>query len=93
MKLIRKNQPLSKKLKLQIENDVEPKPEILNGNAKVDFYYLIVTNSMCLKCHGKPEKNINRATLGKINKYNPKNQAVNYTLNEVRGMWYIEFDE
>jgi len=82
-----------KQFKLQIENDEELKPEIVKENEKVNFYYPIVTNSICLKCHGKPEKDINRATLAKIDKYYPKDQAVNYSVNEVRGMWHIEFDE
>ena len=81
------------KFKLQLENNVEPNPEIVENKDKVNFYYPIVTNSLCLKCHGEPKKNINRATFEKINKFYPKDQAVNYTVNEVRGMWHIEFDE
>lgn len=81
------------KFKQQLKENIEPKPEIVKENGKVNFYYPIVTNSMCLKCHGEPEKDINRATFAKINEYYPKDQAVNYTVNEVRGMWHIEFDE
>ena len=81
------------KFKLQIENNVEPSPEIVENKGKVNFYYPIVTNSLCLKCHGEPKKDINRATFEKINKFYPKDQAVNYTVNRVRGMWHIEFNE
>ena len=81
------------KFKLQIENNVEPSPEIIKNKNKVNFYYPIVTSSLCLKCHGEPKKDINRATFDKINKFYPKDQAVNYTVNEVRGMWHIEFEK
>ncbi len=67
----------------------KPKPVINEKADSIQFYAPIVTNSMCLKCHGQPEKDINLSTLNKINKFYPSDQAKGYGENEVRGVWNI----
>jgi hypothetical protein len=55
-------------------------------------YYPIVTNGMCLQCHGQPEKDIALSTLTKINELYPFDKAVGYQAGELRGIWVIEMD-
>ncbi len=59
----------------------------------VDFYYPITTNALCLQCHGKPGEDINSSTLSEIKKYYPQDEALNYKVNEVRGLWAITFNK
>lgn len=62
---------------------------IENGN-KVQFYYPIETNTMCLQCHGteiKPEVS------KRILKLYPSDLATGYSENQVRGIWSITFDK
>jgi hypothetical protein len=47
---------------------------------------------MCLQCHGKPNVDINEATLGQIEKLYPNDKAVGYGLNELRGIWVVEMN-
>ena len=68
----------------------EIKPIVLEEGNKVQFYYPIETNSMCLQCHGtqiKPE--VSRQIL----KLYPKDLAVGYNEGDVRGIWSITFDK
>lgn len=71
-----------------IAKQQEPKPVVLEKGNNVQFYYPIITNTMCLQCHGKhisPE--VRQQTL----KLYPKDLAVGYDENEVRGIWSISF--
>lgn len=60
---------------------------------KTEFYYPIVTNSMCLKCHGTPKKELETLTLQKIQALYPTDEAIGYGENEVRGIWSVEFEK
>lgn len=53
-------------------------------------YFKIETNEMCLKCHGDFTENISKKTAEKISQLYPKDQAIGYKSNELRGMWMIE---
>jgi len=68
----------------------EPKPVVLEKGNKVQFYYPITTNTMCLQCHGKQvTEEVRLQTL----KLYPQDLAVGYEENEVRGIWSIQFDK
>nr|WP_321540500.1 DUF6132 family protein [Flavobacterium piscinae] len=57
---------------------------------KVQFYYPIETNTMCLQCHGKQIKpEVQRQIL----KLYPNDLAFGYGENEVRGIWSITFEK
>lgn len=67
-------------------------PKWFEKDGKIQFYYPIVTNDMCLNCHGKPEVNIASNVLKNIQRLYPADQAIGYATNEVRGIWSITFD-
>lgn len=77
--------------KNQVASGNEVKPIITTSGEKVEFYYPIITNSMCLKCHGTPGKELEKLTLNKIMERYPNDKAMGYGDNEVRGIWSIEF--
>ncbi len=52
-------------------------------------YFPIVTNAMCLQCHGKPGINVQSVTLDKLRAYYPQDKALGYGPNEVRGLWKV----
>lgn len=92
------NQATSEELKYiaSFKKDVasgkEISPIVNIENGEVFFYYPIVTNALCLQCHGKLKEQIRPETLTALKKRYPKDKAVGYNLNEVRGIWSIEFD-
>ncbi len=74
-----------------IQNGREPAPVVIPKNGKNKFYYPIVTNKMCLQCHGKPEE-MKPEVLQKIKELYPEDKALGYSENEVRGIWSIELE-
>lgn len=55
-------------------------------------YLPIVTNAMCLQCHGSVEENIEPETLARIQSLYPDDQATGYGENQVRGLWQIRWE-
>jgi cytochrome c553 len=72
----------------EIKAGLESKPIVKESNGMVHFYYPIITNTMCLQCHGKE---ITPDVLAKIKQIYPKDLAIGYDENQVRGIWKIEF--
>lgn len=79
--------------KKQVAAGDEVNPIIVKMGNEAEFYYPIVTNSMCLKCHGTPGKELESLTLSKIKELYPTDKATGYNENEVRGIWSIRFNE
>lgn len=71
----------------------EPQPIVKRENGLVYFYYPITTNTMCLQCHGKPNEQIKPATMTVLKSLYPADKAFGYDVNEVRGIWVVNFDE
>ncbi|MDP2059242.1 MAG: DUF3365 domain-containing protein [Flavobacteriaceae bacterium] len=78
--------------KKQIAANIEPTPTVIDKGDKVQFYYPITTNSMCLQCHGNA-KNIQPQVRTKLLELYPNDLATGYSENEVRGIWSIQFDK
>ena len=77
--------------KNQVAAGREIKPIVTRLGNEVEFYYPIVTNAMCLNCHGTPKEQLEPITFAKIRELYPEDQAINYSENEVRGIWSIRF--
>lgn len=79
--------------KVQLANKSIVRPITKKVNDQVYFYYPITTNTMCLQCHGVPEKDIQPSVLKVLSQLYPEDRATGYDTNEVRGMWRIQFIE
>lgn len=73
--------------------DGELTPVVQPENGEINFYYPIITNNMCLQCHGKPNEHIKTETLTMLKQLYPNDKATDYQINEVRGIWAINFDD
>lgn len=69
------------------------KPQMQTIDGKDVGYYPIMTNAMCLQCHGKPEADIEANTLAKLASLYPEDKAKGYGPNELRGIWVVEMDK
>ncbi len=78
--------------KNKLANAEEIAPILETKNDSVYFYYPIVTNGMCLKCHGSKDT-IDKDVLASLNKLYPTDTATGYSDNEVRGIWSIQFKQ
>jgi hypothetical protein len=56
---------------------------------EVTGYYPIMTNAMCLQCHGDKGRDIKPATLFALEALYPKDQATGYAVGQLRGLWVV----
>lgn len=75
--------------KNQIKNGETPKPQMVNNY----MYVPIVTNSMCLKCHGNNSNGMTKEVDEKIKSLYPKDKAIGYDINQIRGMFVVEMSK
>lgn len=73
-------------------SDEQVRPIVAVANEQIKVYYPIITNALCLQCHGKPNEQIQPATLHALKMLYPEDDAINYDINEIRGIWSINFD-
>lgn len=69
----------------------EIKPIVTDQGKAIRFYAPIKTNEMCLQCHGKSGGEITVKVKEKLNGLYPNDKATGYGINEIRGIWSIEF--
>ena len=79
--------------KLLLANGEKILPQMQDLNDKVIGYYPIVTNAMCMQCHGEPETQIKSTTMNKINTLYPNDLAKGYAENQLRGIWVVEMNK
>ena len=84
---------LINKMKEDMKDGNAPKPQVVEINGKMVGYYGIVTNAMCVKCHGDKDVDIEPKTYKKIKALYPSDKATGYAVNELRGMWVVEIDK
>ncbi|MDG2195034.1 MAG: DUF3365 domain-containing protein [Polaribacter sp.] len=77
--------------KTKVLNKQKINPFVKDNGDKVTFYAPIITNGMCLQCHGTLEKELQPTVFSEIKKLYPEDKAVGYAANEVRGIWSITF--
>ncbi|HHG86633.1 MAG TPA: DUF3365 domain-containing protein [Bacteroidetes bacterium] len=69
------------------------KPHTHEMDNNVVGYYPIMTNAMCMQCHGTPKTEVLPETLSKIKDLYPKDAALGYHPNELRGIWVVKMDK
>lgn len=67
-------------------------PKLIDEDGKTIGYYPIMTNGMCLQCHGKQATDIKSSTLAKIHEAYPNDKAIGYASEELRGIWVVEME-
>ncbi len=77
--------------KLALERGEKPTPIVEETENQVRFYSPILTNQMCLQCHGTPDKELSLDVLQVIRSKYPDDKAIGYGENQVRGIWSIEW--
>ena len=76
-----------------IADNQEPQPILDETDKEVTFYYPITINSMCLQCHGTLNKEMDMEAYKNIKLLYPKDMAIGYQENDVRGLWRVTFNK
>ena len=78
----------------QIKDQMELKSSIVAGEEnQVHFYAPILTQQLCLTCHGTIGEELTQTNYDIIKALYPDDSATGYKENELRGMWRISFDK
>ncbi len=77
----------------QLENGEEPEGQIAKLASGDYAYYPIITNAMCLQCHGEIGKDLDSDFYKELKKLYPQDEAIGYQTNQLRGMWVVELSE
>jgi hypothetical protein len=77
--------------KNRLANNQDLKPIFKENEDNVNFYYPIITNGMCLQCHGSKDVQIKPNVYKTLEELYPKDKAIGYSDNQVRGIWSISF--
>lgn len=88
-----KEEEIINSFKADITNNTEVKPLVVKENQQTLVYYPITTNGLCLQCHGSTKNQIKDDTYSMLEKLYPKDKAVGYAINQIRGVWKVEFKE
>ena len=80
-------------VKRALKKNGEVKPQLQEMNNKMVGYYPILTNNMCLKCHGNPSEDLDVKTYEVLKDRYPNDKAVGYLANELRGIWVISMEQ
>ncbi|MHA7815151.1 MAG: c-type heme family protein [Pseudohaliea sp.] len=67
----------------------KPEAALRERGEQVVGYYPIVTNGMCLQCHGEAGTQVSPATLALIERLYPEDKATGYGVNELRGLFVV----
>lgn len=62
-------------------------------NGYTFFAPIVLQSPLCLKCHGEPEKEIASEDFILINMLYPADRATGFKLNDLRGIWRIDFNK
>jgi hypothetical protein len=81
-----------REFQLALGRGEKPRPLVRAGaNDNVVFYSpIVLTNPLCLQCHGAVGTDIQPATVALLARLYPQDQATGFRLGELRGMWRIE---
>lgn len=77
----------------ELSGGQRPQALVVRHENNTNFYYPILTNNLCLKCHGTPGDDIRPEVLATLQDLYPQDQATGYSVNQLRGLWKVSFDE
>ena len=75
-----------------LESKEELGPRMLNNENGNYGYFPILTNPMCLQCHGKIGAELETDFYQKVQQLYPEDEATGYGPGELRGMWVVDLD-
>lgn len=82
---------IEKQVLLMYEKTQSKKPIIIPTKEGVRFFTPIYIAQLCLNCHGVPYQDIPDVTMKALDKWYPNDQAKNYQIYDIRGIWSITF--
>lgn len=81
-----------KKYLEDLDSGNDLKPVTYADENRITFHAPItITNSLCLNCHGKANEDITEGDLATIQELYPEDQATEFSMGDLRGVWTVRF--
>jgi len=64
----------------------------LTENGAMQYYFPIVTNALCLQCHGVPGQDVAPEVGERLMVLYPEDEALGYGPNQLRGLWKVHMN-
>lgn len=65
---------------------------LIADNNSITFYSPIKILPLCMNCHGTLNKQVSQHTKEILDKVYPEDKALNYNIDDIRGLWKIKFN-
>jgi hypothetical protein len=75
---------------LEKKEALHPMLHYVAVDSSVYYYSPIIVQPLCLNCHGSKDNGFDPETFSEVIKTYPKDNAFNYSVGELRGMWVVE---
>lgn len=75
---------------LEKKEALHPMLHYVSVDSSVYYYSPIIVQPLCLNCHGSKDNGFDPETFSEVIKTYPKDNAFNYSVGELRGMWVVE---
>lgn len=74
---------------------VPPAPVLRTNTTGATVFYapIVLSNPLCLQCHGTPGREIATATAEAIGQRYPQDRATGFRMGDVRGLWKVEIEK
>lgn len=69
-----------------------PVVRVTTSNTVVFYSPIVITNPLCLQCHGVPGRDLHPETVPLLQQLYPQDQATGFQWGELRGAWRVEWD-
>ncbi len=81
-----------RQFKMALDRGEKPPPIVRPASADLVVFYapIVITNPLCLQCHGVPGVDLQPATSALLAQLYPTDEATGFKLGDLRGMWRIE---
>jgi hypothetical protein len=79
--------------KLKAEGKGIASDGIEQENRQVKLYVPIITEKLCLQCHGTPDTDVKPNIVKLIKKLYPEDKATGYKEGDIRGAWVVQMEK
>lgn len=80
-------------VRFSLAKETPPDPLVLSEGGITHYYFPILTNELCLQCHGTPQQQVPQEVLGRLAELYPEDEALGYGPGELRGLWKVGLNQ
>ena len=80
-------------VRFSLSKEIQPDWLRLSENGTTYYYFPIMTNGLCLQCHGAPGQQVTPEVGARLAELYPEDEALGYGPNQLRGLWKVSLKQ